>query len=175
MTETIDTTTGSAPTPLKLEAAFFAAEGWLAELWTDLAGAATFAARAVALTEIAAWTRSQAEVFAAAFGLAPIPREDGRDMGASLGFAADLLAALAAVETSRAFPGRPRGRSTQLIEQAAGPVLDALLTERGIGAYYDLLFELYTAVEPCVGEQAAEVVAAVAGSLPEGGPGVAAS
>lgn len=117
--------------------------------------------RAELLEVCAAEDEHRARLHTATWGPDPIEEEDNRDMSQSLAGAAVLYRAVAATERAVA-TGQPRTpASDPRIEQAAALLLDALATETHPGRRADLCDDLYEVVEPIVGGQAAESIAAL--------------
>lgn len=116
------------------------------------------AVRGELLDGMAAVEQQLADVHLEAFGPDPMEDEGGRDLSESIAHSALLLRLLGDVEYAVA-DSRARRVTRTWLEPYAGPVLD-----RMAGAFepYDramLLKELYEAVEPYVGAQAAETLA----------------
>lgn len=82
--------------------------------------------------------------------------DEGHTLARSTAASAYLLSQLAGVERAIA-EGRPRIAEDHALDAAAAPVLDRIVAAGGMDEY--LRDELYAAVEPIVGSQAAEVIA----------------
>lgn len=87
------------------------------------------------------------------------PAGDGHDEAVSLASRAALLDALASVYAAVAGNNTSRPAARDDIERAAGPVLDRMVARRDPDAIRGLLADLYCAIVPVVGVQAADVVA----------------
>jgi len=114
--------------------------------------------RADLLTALADHEYLMAYTHRAAFGPDPMAHEDGRDLAESLKFSAELAGLLAEVERCVA-DGRPFGRcGTFPLIAAAGPVMAIMAITADLAGRTALLAELYDAVEPVIGGQAAELL-----------------
>lgn len=118
------------------------------------------AMRARLLDELAGYDEFQAGLHAETYGPDPIPQEDGRDMSESLAYSAAIFRAVAAAERAQA-TGQPRSPAAEPVETAARHTLNRIASTPGnaIARRARLFDELYDALEPVVGGQAAEVVA----------------
>lgn len=98
-----------------------------------------------------------------AFGPDPIPQEDGRDLSDSLVSASKLYRVLGDVEWVVACNGRV-GRNWRFHEWGvdADEILDRMCTTPNLLDRVEMLDDLYDAVAPAVGGQAAEVLAVIA-------------
>lgn len=92
----------------------------------------------------------------AGWGRVPNADEGGRDVAESMALAGVLLRLVSDGERALAYPPHRRFDTTTQLERTAGPVLDAAV-EAGV-IDRKVLDELYAAVRPVVGGQAAEVI-----------------
>lgn len=95
------------------------------------------------------------------FGPAPIEWEGDRDLAESLAYSAQLYRLLADVELVVGGHSPSRFVTESWLEPHAGRVLDRMAGTADLAARSVLLLDLYEAVEPHVGGQAAEVLACV--------------
>jgi hypothetical protein len=116
------------------------------------------AIRAELLDGMATIEQQLSDVHREAFGPDPIEWEGGRDLSESIASSALLMRLLADVEHAVADGGQRRRTDTWL-EPYAGSVLDRMAATPDIATRSVLLLDLYEAVEPHVGGQAAEVLA----------------
>lgn len=137
---------------------YFRVEKQFGPLFDQLSETTDATARTVLLTEMANIEQRLADVYFEAFGPAPIEWENGRDLATSLNFSAQLYGLLADVERAVAEGGVRRDTGSWL-EPHAGPVLDRMSATVDVAARSVLLLDLYEAVVPHVGGQAAEMLA----------------
>lgn len=117
------------------------------------------ARRADLLDVLAVNDEHQAALHTGVYGLDPNEDEDGRPHAESLGSSAVLLRALAATERALA-TGQPRQLAAdERVEEAGGGLLDELAAEADPYTRAAITDELFDAVEPFVGGQAAESLA----------------
>lgn len=81
--------------------------------------------------------------------------DEGRDLASSVAQSGYLAGAMASVERAIA-DGRPRVPGDNLLDEAMNPILDRIIAAGGLDR--QLRDELYAAVEPLVGSQAAETI-----------------
>lgn len=144
-------------------AAYWAADAEIRRPLDGLAVASEAAERARLLERCAQLEQQMADTYTAAYGPDPIEWEDGRDLAESMRHSAQLYRLLAAVEEHVGWGVElPRA---EVVYQAptlgaiAWPVLERIAAEPVLAARTVLLEELYEAVEPVVGGQAAEAIA----------------
>lgn len=117
--------------------------------------------RSLLLGEAAALEGDMAGMHLKVFGPAPNEDEAGRDLAESMRYSALLLDLLADVELAVATDGRRRDGSSWL-EPFAGRWLTRMASTVPGRQRMALLRDLYDAVEPHVGGQAAELLAGIA-------------
>lgn len=133
-------------------------------LMAELADTHRVDERAEILRLLSAEAHGQAEAQLPAFGYQQ--DTDGTDMAAALYDTALVLTALASIELTRA-TGLPRLGADDRIEEAAGPVLDRLVTATGPDERRRLMVEdLAKALGPAVGARAVQIITTVAETIP---------
>lgn len=137
---------------------YFRTEKPIGDLMDRLNESTDPTARPELLYRIAAVEQRLADIHLEVFGPDPIEWEGGRDLAESIGFSALLLRLLGDVEQAVDGDGR-RWLTSSWLEPYAGPVLDRMATTQDVGARSVLLLDLYEAVVPHVGGQAAETLA----------------
>lgn len=90
------------------------------------------------------------------YGPDPLPDEPGRDLADALAFSAYLLGRIADAEQAIA-NRRPLAAGRHHLDVAVNPILDRMITAGHMDE--QLRDQLYNAVEPLVGGQAAETIA----------------
>jgi hypothetical protein len=141
---------------------YFGADKQLGRLFGQLAKAVDPHVRSDVLGLMAGLEMHIAAVYPVAFGPDPIPGEGGRDMSESARLSAQLFAALGEVEDQVARGRGSVGRGyRQDLGLEANAVLDRMATAPDLAGRLWLLRDLYDAVLPHVGGQAAESVAAL--------------
>lgn len=139
---------------------YYAADDELARLHDLLAETAEPRERAKLLRRMADEQMRAVRVYHTAFGRDTIPHDNGRSMTESLTSESKLYRALGDVEHVVACNGRV-GRNWRFHEwgETADRVLDRMAATPDLDERVELLDELYDAVLPAVGGQAAETVA----------------
>ena len=143
---------------LRAEAAYFALDRQMGSLYRQLRQVGDHFTRYHLLARAGRAQLDMAALLPAAFGPDPLPDEPGRDLADALASSGHLLAMVADAENAIAVADTRRryGVGAEL-EAAAGPILDRAIAAGIIGRA--VLDELYDAVEPLVGPQAAETIA----------------
>ena len=140
---------------------YFALARRMGRIYDETADTTNDHVRATLLIDAYETEQSMAGMHREVFGADPNPDEGGRDLSESLASSALLLKLLADVELVAGGRLTRRFVTDSWLEPYVGPVLDRMADTTDVVARAALLEELYDAVYPHVGGQAAEVLACV--------------